>query len=514
MYVISSAYVMSSARTGHVIDVRTQKERGAVGAPVGLARKTLAGGALFSFSVGASAPMTVLAGGVVATYAGTGVVGVPAAFVLLAMALALFTVGYVAMSRNVPHAGPFYAHVARGLGPVRGLAAAPLALLAYNAVAISLYGLLGVVVAGLLGGVWWAWAAVAWSVVALLGVLHISINARLLALLLVCEISVIILLDLAAFSHPADGSVSLAPLLPANLFHDGVGGVFALSVAAFVGYESAPTYGEEARGPAAVARATFGSLVFIGLLYAVSSWAMAVAVGPDRIVAAARDPGSGIPISIIAAHYGPLIGLLASLLLVTSVFAAMVSFHNTVARYVFVLSRERVLPAWMGRIGRGARAGAPVGGSLLQSAIALIVVAGCAIAGADPLAVLFTQLSSLAAIGIMTLMVGACLAALRFYRKGGGTNEGAWTRVTAPALGAVAMGAVLVVTVANMDSLLGTGPGSTASWTLPAIVAAVAVGGLIWGVVLRRRPEIVSRLGHGEPEPLAELEQHLIGVDV
>ena len=48
----------------------------------------------------------------------------------------------------------------------------------------------------------------------------------------------------AAFTHPADGGISLEPLLPTNLFADGVGGVFALSVAAFVGYESALAYGE------------------------------------------------------------------------------------------------------------------------------------------------------------------------------------------------------------------------------------------------------------------------------
>ena len=97
--------------------------------PVGLARRTLGGGALFFFAVGASAPLTVLAGGVVATYAGTGVVGVPAAFPLITAALVLFTVSYVAMSRHVPHPGPLYAHVARGLGPGPGLAVAPLALL-------------------------------------------------------------------------------------------------------------------------------------------------------------------------------------------------------------------------------------------------------------------------------------------------------------------------------------------------------------------------------------------------
>jgi amino acid transporter len=483
-------------------------------APFGLARRSLTGGALFFFAVGASAPMTVLAGGVVATFAGTGIVGVPAAFPLITFALALFTVGYVAMARYVPHAGPLYAYVARGLGPSRGLGVAPIALLAYHAVQISLFGLFGVVVAGVLGGPWWLWALAAWVAVAILGVLHISVNARVLALLLVAEIGVVVLLDAAALTHPAGGEISMAPLLPSNLMHPGAGGVFGLSVAAFIGYESALAYGEEARSHTAVARATIGSLLFIGVLYAVSSWAIAVAVGPDHIVEAARDPGSGIPISIIVAHYGRPFGMLANLLLVTSVFAAMLSFHHTAARYVFVLSRERVLPPSLGRIGRGARAGAPVGGSALQSALALLVIVACAVTGADPIGVLFTQLSTVAAIAVMTLMIAVSLAALRFYRHGGGANEGPWTRVAAPLLGAVSVGAVLVTTVLNLDSLLGTGPGAPSTWILPAIVALTGVVGLVWGGWVRRRPDIYRVIGRGEPEPLAELEQHLAHVDV
>jgi amino acid transporter len=483
-------------------------------APTGLARRTLSGGALFFFSVGASAPLTVVAGGVVATYASTGAVGVPAAFPLVTAALALFTVGYVAMARQAPHAGPLYAQVARGLGPLRGLGAAPLAVLAYHSIQCSLFGLLGFVVSGVLGGPWWVWALVAWVAVATLGVLHVTLNARLLALLLIAEIAVVVLFDVTALSHPAGGSLDVAPLLPTSLFGSGVGGVLALTVAAFVGYESTLAYGEEARGHRPLARATFGALLFIGVLYAASSWAMAVAVGPDQVVAAARASDSGPLLRLLTAHYGPVMGLVATLLLVTSVFAAMLSFHHTTARYVFVLGREGVLPARFGRIGRGSRAGAPVGGSVLQSAGALAVVVGCAVAGIDPVRGLFTLLSTVAAVGIMTLMVAACLAALQFYRRGGGTHENGWTRVAAPLSGALAVGGVLVATVANLGPVLGVAAGSPATWVVPGAVVGVAAVGFVWGVRLRRRPDVFGRIGRGEPEPLAELEHDLSAVDV
>jgi amino acid transporter len=350
--------------------------------------------------------------------------------------------------------------------------------------------------------------------VAVLGLLHITLNAKVLALLLGAEIAVVLLFDVAAVANPAPGGLDLGPLLPTHLVTDGVGGVFALSVAAFVGYESALAYGEEARRHTAVARATFGSLAFLGILYALSSWAMVVAVGPANVVDAARDPASGIPISFIALHYGPIVGLLASLLLVTSVFAAMLSFHQTAARYVFVLSRERVLPAQLGRIGGGVRAGAPIGGSLLQSGVALLVVATCAIVGADPMGFLFTYLASIAAVGIMTLMVACSVAAVGFYRRGGGTNEGPWIRIIAPTLSAVAVGLVLATTVANLHALLGTGPGSPATVAVPGVVAAAGLAGMVWGLVVRRRPGVARGVGRGEPEPLAELEHHLATVDV
>src|SRR5256714_11075589 len=233
-------------------------------APSGLARKSIRTGSLFFFCVGASGPMIVVAGGVVATYGATGVIGVPLSFLILAGALAFFTVGYVAMVRHVPHTATFYALVARGLGRAWGMAGGTVALVSYNAIQISLAGLVGVTIQGLVNaGTWWLWALVVWALVGLLGVLHVNINARVLAVLLICEIGIIALFDLASFTHPAQ-DLTFTPLSPGSLLVNGIGGVFAFGIAAFLGYETGPFYAEEARSHRVVSWATMGALGFMG----------------------------------------------------------------------------------------------------------------------------------------------------------------------------------------------------------------------------------------------------------
>src|SRR5215475_6533277 len=76
--------------------------QGRPGAPAGfgtvaLGRGRLGVGSLTFFTISASAPMTVLAGGITTAFAVTGSKGVPLAFPILTVALALFVVGYAAM---------------------------------------------------------------------------------------------------------------------------------------------------------------------------------------------------------------------------------------------------------------------------------------------------------------------------------------------------------------------------------------------------------------------------------
>ena len=130
----------------------------------------------------------------------------------------------------------------------------------------------------------------------------------------------------------------------------GVGAVLVLAILGFVGFESAVVFSEESKDPKrTVPLATYLSVAIIAGLYALSSWTMTVAVGPDQIVAEAGEQSVELIFNLAAAHLGDTAVTIGQVLFLTSVLAAMISFHNTTARYTFALGRERVLPAVFGQ---------------------------------------------------------------------------------------------------------------------------------------------------------------------
>ena len=70
-----------------------------------LARDRLGVPAVLFFVLAGVAPLTVSAGVIPSAYATTGLTGIPAAFIVIAFILALFAVGYVAMTRHITNAG-------------------------------------------------------------------------------------------------------------------------------------------------------------------------------------------------------------------------------------------------------------------------------------------------------------------------------------------------------------------------------------------------------------------------
>ena len=84
------------------------------------------------FVIAAVAPLACVIGVLpVALVFGSGT-ALPLAFVVATVVTALFAVGYSAFSREVVTGGAFYTYIARGLGPVAGLGAAGVAVVAYT----------------------------------------------------------------------------------------------------------------------------------------------------------------------------------------------------------------------------------------------------------------------------------------------------------------------------------------------------------------------------------------------
>ncbi|MBB5873008.1 amino acid transporter [Allocatelliglobosispora scoriae] len=480
----------------------------------GLAPRRLGAMHIVFFTVAASAPLTVLGGGVTTTFAVSGSLGAPLSFVVLAIVLAIFAVGYSAMSRYVANAGAFYAYLAQGLGRAFGVSASFVALLAYNAIQIGLYGLFGYAVGGFINekaGLTWHWsvyAFIAMGIIGLLGVLKVDLNATVLAVFLIAECIIIAIFDVLALGSPAAGSLSLDGLNPSQLFNGTIGAVMALGIAAFAGFESGAIFSEEAKDPKrTIARATYIAVAFTGIFYAFSSYALLQAVGPTGdtgIAATSAAAGPGALFGTLGALSNGFMADAAVVLFATSVFAAMLSFHNGVARYFFALGRERVLPGVLGRT--GVRTGAPFVGSLLQTIIAAVVVTIAVVSGTDPLLELFTWLSGVSAVGLVALLTGTSIAVIGFFLRRQ-TEENLWQRIIAPALAAILLASVLFLIVTNFE-YLGVSPESKLMWILPGFTLVAAVLGLIWGLALKQvRSDVYNGIGQSATDRLEVLPE-------
>lgn len=481
----------------------------------GLSRRTLGVPAITLMIIAASAPLTVVAGGVTTSFAVTGSLGVPLGFLLIAVILTLFAVGYTAMSRYVTNAGAFYAYISQGLGRVLGVGSALVALVAYNAMQIGIYGLFGfqlsIFLEAKLGLAtpWWLWVLLCIVVVGLLGVNRIDLSAKVLGTLVALEFVAVIVFDIVSFTVAPEG-VSTAALNPGALFGPALGLILVFGVAAFMGFESGAIYGEEAKDPKrTVPRATYLAVVIIGVFYAFSAWAFSVGIGPSQIVAASQEFGPDLMFVFMTEQTSVVIADIMTLLFITSLFAALQAFHNAVARYLYSLGRENVVPLWFSRT---SRSGAPWAGSVTQTGLAVVVVVGFALAGDAfggaesmfgemaflfPVLTMFTWLTNTGAAALVLLMGLTAFAVIGFFRRHS-HGQSLWVRAIAPGLAGVVLLIMFVLIIGNFPMMLGTELTDPATFVLPGIVVLAFVAGLVWASVLRSRdPQVYSQIGHG-----------------
>ena len=468
------------------------------GVSAALAKDRLGVPSVVFFILSAVAPLTVVAGVVTTMYAVTGLSAIGAAFIAVAIVLAVFAAGYVAMARRITNAGAFYAYIARGIGRPAGVGAALVAVVAYNALQVGLYGMFGPVVHDYMLAkfdinlAWWVWSLIAWAIVAILGLMRVDRNGKILAVLLTAEVIVVVVLAAAGLGKPADG-YPLTSLSPDGLFgHAGVGALLVTALLGFVGFEASAVFAEESKNPRrTVPAATYTSLAVIGVLYAVASWAMSVHYGDGQVAGVAGEQGPGMLFSMSSST----VGEVANVLFATSLFAAMLSFHNAVTRYMFALGRERVLPRRLGRT--DLRTGAPRTASLVQSVIGVAVIALYALAGWDPMVKLFFWLGATGGFGVLCLLAVTAVSVIVFFLRDP-QGENIWRRLIAPLLAGAALIAMAVAGVVNYSTLLGSKPGAAEAVAFPLAYLIVAVLGVVYGVYLMMaQPDTYRGIGLG-----------------
>ncbi|RSM56810.1 hypothetical protein DMB66_32850 [Actinoplanes sp. ATCC 53533] len=465
-------------------------------------------GSLIAVAMIASSPQTVLNGGIPTTYARTGVLGVPLSFLIVTVVLAWLSVGSLAVSRHVQHGAPFYAQLALGFGPSWGLVGAGIAQVGYNSLGISLFPLFGTSVASLVGvtaDTWWIWALPAWAIVLFLGQYPGAANAKLLGVLLACEVAIVLAFDIAAFVNPAEGTtISLDGFAPSSLLVAGGGaGVMVFAGAANAGAEGLPAHGEEARTWRDVVVASLVGYVLLGILYALSGWAYRTVVGAAGLATAEQDPAKA-PMAILAAVWGPGFGLFGNFLVLTSVTAAMLAFHGYSARYTFALGRERVIPKVFATVTPGRNGGAPKAGSFTQAAISAVVLAMFVIGGAAPMETMFVWLSTIGAVCVLVLLTMSSFAAVNFFARGEGGGEPWVVRQFLPFSGGVIGILALVFMLSTLNTLLGLPPGSGRAWLVGGLLVGAVLGtaGVVGRRMKRRRPADYDQLGRGTPDPV------------
>ncbi len=420
------------------------------------------------FVIAAAAPLVGMTGALPAAIVLGNGAAAPGAYLLAGLTLLLFSVGYAAMSHQVTNSGAFFAYIGRGLGLRMGVGSAFTSLLAYLAIHLSLFGFFGGLMAEQVGIVpWWAWAMIAWVAVTWLSMRSVDVGAGVLGILLSFELLALLVTAVAIFVQGGPEGVNLrASFDPSNILAGGLSGsagiALAFAFASFIGFEATAIYGEESVNPKrTVPLATYCAVLVITAVFAFVSFAIVTGLGANQVVARVVELSSvdGNPLTNPAAvlfglaesYVGSWLANAQKALVLSSLFAGLLAFQNSAARYLFALGRGGTLPQALGVVNG---LGAPARGSMAVSVVTLGVVALFAVSGLDPILNMFFWFSGLAVVSILMIEILVCVAVMAFFR-GASSEANVFQSRLAPALAMAGLSVAAYLLMSRFGLLTG-----------------------------------------------------------
>jgi amino acid transporter len=446
-------------------------------------------------------PLGILAGYIPIILSQGNGLATPLTFAALMVIVMIFAVGLNAMAARMTHPGAFYTYVTAGLGRAFGLAAGLVAMISYLAIGAGTYALFAVMVKALLGttfGItggppWWVWALAGWAACTALSLFNIEVSARILGVLMLCEVAIIVVWDIVVLHDGGPEGWTFDPF--SDFFTAGsfpLAMVFGLLV--LTGFESLQVFRSETRNPEkTVPRATYLSIIFLGLLHIVSATCYIIAYGPGKALTAGATDPTGSVLATLTLYVSKFAADAANVLLCTSIFAAALSIQNISTRYFFMFGRDRVLPASLGEV--SAKHGSPLRAGVASGLLMLIVWGGFAVFNFDEV-ITYSLLTGLGTYWLIVLWVATSLSVVFFFRRGRAAESlGPWPSLIAPVISLVTLGAILILATIYLGDVLG-GHDTVADGSL-VLLAAMIGGGI--GLAMwyqRNRPDTYKRIGN------------------
>lgn len=472
-----------------------------------LARNQLGVGAIVFLVLAAVAPVTVAIVVMPMVIGNGNGGGAPVTVVIVAIALLLFAVGYAQMTKRLVNAGGFYAIAVKGLGRPAGLVTGFIATLGYNgfvAGALSAMGFFAgeVVLPAFFGfQVHWYWAAlVLFGIIFLLARSGIQVSAIVLGVALVLEVLLLLTFIISVLVQTGFDMRAITDAFSPELVAGGSVWIGLLFVAtAFIGFEATALFGEEAKDPRkTIPRATYLAIILICALHAVGAWALVSAIGvlDAREVALSHLAAGDLTLMLVEKYLSPVMGMVALLLLIVSLFAAQLTFHNAAARYMYALGRARVLPAWLAKT---TSSGAPQRALAVNVVFALIIASIFAIFPEyDPDGNVLPPMATLMPVGVgfgtlavMIVQVIAALAIVVYFRREKDSRW--WSTFVAPGIGFLALLLFSVMALVNFPLVAGSEAPYVVA--LPWLLVLAVVGGWLYAVYLKaRKPDTYEGL--------------------
>ena len=476
-------------------------------APNQLARNQLGVSAIVFLVLAAVAPLTaaIVVLPLALAYGNGG--GLPVAVLVTALALLLFAIGYAQMTKDLVNAGGFYAIAVKGLGRPAGLVTGVIATIGYNFFVAGALGTIGfftgaVAFPALFGFEvnWYLCGIVLFAIVFLLARSGIHVSAIVLGVALILETVILVAFGISVLIQTGFSIEALTQALSPEILVGGSIWIGLLLVATmFIGFEATALFGEEAKQPRkTIPRATYASIIVIGVLHTFVAWAMVSALGVEDTQATALDhlASGDLTLVLIDSYLGPIVGMVAVVLLVVSLFAALLAFHNSAARYLFALGRVGVLPRGLSRTNRR---GAPQNALITNFVFAALVAAIFLVfvetdPDGNPLPPVLTLVPvglGFATLAIIIVQAIAALAVVVYFRRK--RDPRLWSTFVAPALGFLALLTFSVMALFNFTLVAG----SEAAYVqvLPWLLVLALVGGLLYAVFLKRKkPEVYQEL--------------------